>query len=358
MRGKLQKKILGELSAINILVLLFVFFVAPFINYNNQKAEASASLRGAIMRLDRMGASAALSGTACSKVSDPATSGTEGKVVLTFPTGFTINSTVGNFAINTAPNSSWPTTGTTAPWPGMGTTAMAISGTAVTLVSSDLGSTAPWYCFNFTGTSSTNTATPANDLTGTITTQTGASATIDSATYATSIVATNNDQITVTATVPPTFTFLLSGTADTFTSNLSTTTASTSGKTLTVATNAANGWTAWVKSTNAGLTSAAAATTIATAGSIDGSPTDLAGTTGYVLDVDTGTGTPTIAGEYNGGNATSGGTLSTSFQQIASGAAPTATDTVTLIERAKITASQKAANDYTDTLTVVAAGLY
>lgn len=340
---------------------MLLFVIAAPIFMTQQKAEAAPgdSLRGTMMRLDRMGASAALSGTVCAKISVANTAQTEDRVVVTFPTGFTVNSTVGNFSINTAPNSSWPTTGTTAPWPGMGTTAMAISGTAVTMVSSDLASTAPWYCFNFTGASSTNTATPGDNLTGTVTTKTtGGTVVNDTATYATSIVGANNDTITVTATVTPNFSFLLSGTADTFTANLSTTTASTSGKTLTVATNASNGWTAWVKSANAALNSAAASATIATAGTINGTPTDLASIEGYVLDVNTGTGTPTIAGEYDGTNTTSGGTLSTSFQQIASGAAPTATDTVTLIERAKILATQKAANDYTDTLTVVAAGLY
>jgi hypothetical protein len=113
------------------------------------------------------------------------------------------------------------------------------------------------------------------------------------------------------------------------------------------------------------LNSASSGATIATAGSIDGSPTDLAGTTGYVLDTDmttdsatAGTGTVTIAGEYLGTNTTSGGTLSTTFQPIASANGVTDGDTITLIERAKITAIQKAANDYTDTLTVVAAGLF
>ncbi len=347
----MRKKILGEISAINILMLLFVFFVGPFLTY--QKAEA-ASLGALMMRLDRMSVSATLGGTVCAKATTVAS--TEGKVVVNFPTGFAPGA-ADSFTINTAPNASWPTTGTTAVWIGINSTATTVSGTAVTIVSGNLDSGTPWYCFNFTS-AGTNSASSGNDKVGSVITQTAAGAEIDSAFYATSLVATNEDTITVTAVVPPTFTFLLSGTADTFTTNLSTTTSVTSGKTLTIMTNAANGWTAWVQSANAALNSTATGGTIATAGTIDGSPTDLSGTTGYVLDVDTGTGTPTIAGEYDGTNATSGGTLATSFQQIASGDAPTATDTVTLIERAKIVASQIAANDYTDTLTVIAAGLY
>jgi len=199
-----------------------------------------------------------------------------------------------------------------------------------------------------------------------ITLQATGPATIDSASYSLSIV--SNDQIVVTATVPPTFSFSLSANADTFTSNLSTTTTSTNGRTATVATNAAAGWVAWVKSANAGLNSAGTGASIATAGSVDNSPTDLASTTGYVLDVDvttdSGTGTGTVSqasnygAEYNGTNATSGGTLSTTFQPIAAANGTTDGDVLTLTERAKISAVQAAANDYTDTLTVVAAGRF
>ena len=172
----------------------------------------------------------------------------------------------------------------------------------------------------------------------------------------------------VTATVPATFSFALSGNTDTFTGNLSTTTTSTSGRTVTISTNAASGWVAWVKSANAALNSASTGSSIATAGSVDNAPTDLASSTGYVLDVnittDSGTGTGTITqasnygAEYNGTNSTSGGTLSTSFQPIAASDGTTDGDILTLIERAKISAVQAAATDYTDTLTVVAAGRF
>jgi hypothetical protein len=222
------------------------------------------------------------------------------------------------------------------------------------------------YCFNFTGTSTLTTGTAGNNQTGTITSRATGPATIDTSTYALSIV--SNDQIVVTAVVPPTFSFALSANADTFTSNLSTTTTSTNGRTVTLGTNAASGWVAWVRSANAGLNSAATGAAIATAGTVDNTPTDLASTTGYVLDVDitndsgTGTGTITQASnygaEYAGANTTSGGTLSTTFQPIAASSGTTDNDVLTLTERAKITAVQAAANDYTDTLTVVAAGRF
>ena len=50
--------------------------------------------------------------------------------------------------------------------------------------------------------------------------------------------------------------------------------------------------------------------------------------------------------------------LSTTFQAIAAANGTTAGDVLTLIERAKVTATQEAAGDYTDTLTVIAAGRF
>jgi hypothetical protein len=82
------------------------------------------------------------------------------------------------------------------------------------------------------------------------------------------------------------------------------------------------------------------------------------------VTTDSGTGTGTVSqasnfgAEYNGTNTTSGGTLSTTFQPIAAANGTTDGDVLTLIERAKISAVQAAATDYTDTLTVVAAGRF
>lgn len=308
------------------------------------------------IRLDRLEASTATGGTVCAQAD---TVGTEVDVQVVFPTGFTVNSTASNWTVTTT---SLPS-GATA-WPGINT-ASAVSGQTVTFPSTDL-TVSTLYCFNFSGTSTLTTGTAGNDRTGTVTTRATGPTTIDSSSYALSIV--SDDQIVVTATVPATFSFALSGNTDTFTGNLSTTTTSTSGRTVTIATNAASGWVAWVRSANAALNSASTGASIATAGSVDNSPTDLASSTGYVLDVnittDSGTGTGTVSqasnygAEYNGTNTTSGGTLSTSFQPIAASNGTTDGDVLTLIERAKITAVQAAATDYTDTLTVVAAGRF
>lgn len=335
-------------------LLLVLMLVLAF---SGQVADAqAANFQQAYLRLDRMKASTTTSGLVCAK---PATVGTEADVQVTFPTGFTVNATAANWTVTTTNLPS----GATA-WVSIAT-ATAVSSQTVTFPSGDLV-VGTLYCFNFSGTSTLTTGTAGNSKTGTITTRTLSPATIDSSTYAVAVI--TDDQIVVSAVVPPIFTFSLSGNTDSFTADLSTTTTSTSGKTTTVATNGSNGWVQWVKSANAGLTSATTSETIATAGSVDDSPSDLASTTGYVLDVNvttdsaTGDGTITQAAgygaEYNGTNTTSGGTLSTTFQPMAASNGTTDGDVLTLIERAKISAVQAAATDYTDTLTVVAAGRF
>lgn len=340
------------MSLFGIFSLLAVL-VLPFFFINTAQA---GNFEQTYIRLDRLKASTATGGTVCAQADTVAT---EADVQVVFPTGFTVNSTASNWTVTTTnlPN------GATA-WPGIGT-ATAVSSQTVTFPSTDL-TVSTLYCFNFAASSTLTTSSAGNDKTGTVTTRTSGPATIDSSGYALSIV--SDDQIVVSATVPATFTFSLSGNTDSFSSNLSTTTTSTTGNTVTIATNAASGWVAWVKSANAALNSASTSASIATAGSVDNSPTDLSSTTGYVLDVDittdSGTGTGTVSqasnygAEYAGANTTSGGTLSTSFQPIAASNGTTDGDVLTLTERAKISAVQAAATDYTDTLTVVAAGRF
>ncbi len=345
------------MSSVNTSKLLGLALTLTLIlsSFGVENAQA-ANFQQAYLRLDRMKASTATSGLVCAK---PATTGTEADVQVAFPTGFTVNTTAANWTVTTTNLPS----GATA-WVSIAT-ATAVSSQTVTFPSGDLV-VGTLYCFNFSGTNTLTTGTAGNSKTGTITTRTGAAATIDSSTYAVAVI--TDDQIVVSAVVPPIFTFSLSGNTDSFTADLSTTTTSTSGRTTTVATNASNGWVQWVKSLNAGLTSATTSETIATAGSVDDSPTDLASVTGYVLDVnittDSATGDGTVSqaagygAEYDGTNTTSGGTLSAIFQPIAASNGTTDGDVLTLIERAKITAVQAAATDYTDTLTVVAAGRF
>ena len=335
-------------------VALVLFLLAPLFFVVSQ-AQA-AGLQQVYIRLDRLIASTATGGTVCAK---SATASVETTVKVTFPTGFATVDTPANWTVTTTNLPS----GATA-WIGIGT-ASAATGQDVTFPSGDMV-VGTLYCFNFTGTSTLTNAGAGNDLVGTVTTQLAGPTAIDTSNYALSIV--TNDQIVVSATVPATFTFSLSGNTDTFASNLSTTAQLSNGVTATIATNGAQGWVTWVKSANAALNSASTGATIATTGSIDDAPTTLSGgTNGYLLDVtftDSGTGTGTVTqaagygAEYDGNSSNSGGTLSTTFQPVAASSGTTDGDTVTLKELARISAVQAAAADYTDTLTVVAAGRF
>ena len=84
-------------------------------------------------------------------------------------------------------------------------------------------------------------------------------------------------------------------------------------------------------------------------------------TTGYLLKVATTNGTGgscAPAAGYTTSGSDDGGALSTAFQIAAAGTASTAGDTATFTERARVATTQTPAADYTDTLTVVAAGMF
>jgi hypothetical protein len=352
--------LLNILGLIALLVLPLLFFVP--------QAQASM-MKTTFVRLDRMAAATTTTLLVCAQ---PATSSAVNvDVQVAFPAGFTVNTTT--------PATTWAATtanipASTTAWPGIAGATPTVSSQTVTWTYSgnQTLNTGTTYCFTAASTSPyplTNAAA-ANNYVGTITTRTTAGATIDSGSYALSTISTN-DQITVNGTVTPTFTFTFTGGTDTFSPTLSNAAVSvTAGRNASVVTNAANGWVMWVKSANAGLNSATTGATIPTAGSVDDVPTVLAsGTNGYVLDATVtadsataGTGTVSQAAgygaEYHGNGTTSGGTLSNVFQPIAAANGPTDTDTMTLTERAWVSAIQKAASDYTDTLTVVAAGRF
>lgn len=239
-------------------------------------------------------------------------------------------------------------------------TATSVSGNTIVFPVTAMG-TSTTYGFFITGGLLLNPAA-SNTIIHSLFTADSGVVTLDEKTIAVPTISA--DQISVTATVPPSFTFVLGSTTAALGTLSSTAISSGAGNTLTVTTNAGAGWNAWVRSANAGLTSANVSYTIPTAGSIDGSPSTIAfGTEGYVLDVDlttdaAGGGTVTLAGEYNGTTAAQGGTLATTYQSIASANGVTNGDILTLIPRVAISGVTKAAADYTDTLTVVGAGIF
>ena len=314
----------------------------------------AAQLTETYLRLDRMSASTATGGTVCAKWAT--TAGTDAKIKVTFPSGFTVGSTAGNWTVTTT---NLPDSATA--MPGIDTATL-VSSQTVTFPITDVASAGTLYCFNFANNTTLTTSTAGSDKTGAIQVTTSADAEIDSGNYATAVI--SNDQVTVTATVPSTFSLAL-GTNTQSLGTLSTgSVTSGSGVSVTIGTNAGNGWIGWVKSANAALNSAATGDTIATVGTINATPNTLSsGTVVYVLDADlntdsatSGTGTVTIDPEYLGTDTSSGGTLSTTFQEFATADGATDSDVITLIPRATISGLTAAASNYTDTLTIVAAG--
>jgi len=331
----------------------FVFAVtilsAVLINLSNASA---ASLTQTFVRFDRMKISTATTGTVCAKA---ATVGTETTVKVTFPTGYTVSSTVGNWTVNTT-NLAWPATGTA--WPSIGTATL-VSGQDVTFPSGDLV-VGTLYCFNWTNTAALtvkSSATSSNS--GAVTTQAAGPVTIDTANFSTASIA--DDQIVVSATVPQTFSFALSGNTDAL-GSLSTgsVTSSPTPRTATVNTNAKNGWYVWARDSSTGLNSTSASATIAS--TTPGTNSTLsAGTEGYNTGVTqsqtSGSGTITVAVPFVGG-ASQGGGLDTTLRTIASSNGTANNAVLTLTNNVAISPTTASATDYADTITVVGAGLF
>lgn len=341
-----------QLTNIYLIVIFVAAFLLQSIVIMSRQVQA-AQFTNAFVRLDRMKASTATGGTVCAK---PATTGTEADVQVTFPTGFTVNSTASNWTVTTT---NLPT-GSTA-WVSINT-ASSVSGQTVTFPSGDL-TVGTLYCFNFTGTNTLTNSTAGSDKTGTITTRTSGAATIDSSSYATAVI--SDDQISVTATVPATFSLSI-GTCSSNTDvlgSLSTgsVTSSSNGCRITLTTNASNGWYVWAKDSQQGLRSTAMSYTIATTGTLDGDCESLtAGTEGYGLDVNlitdaSGGGTVDIHNDFE---CTSNdvGPYAATFSEVASSNGPANGDIIEFVHKAAISGLTKAANDYTDVVTVSGAG--
>ncbi len=334
---------------LNISLLLLVLY--PLL----QPQLANATVTEGFVRLDRLSTGQAISGTACLK----STLTTQTATTIVFPQGWIISSTASNWTTTTTNLPTDPSGGGAATaWPGIGT-ATSVNGLSVTFPTTSFVA-GNFYCFNFTGASST-IGPAGNNQNGELETLGGAPYT-DQLNWAASIVSSGGEQVTVSASVSATMTFSLSGNSIAL-GTLSTSTVSSGNVTETVGTNARNGWVSWIKGAQGTTTLGALHSTVANADisvptGTYGTVYDLATTTGYVIDADSGTGAPTIATAYNGTNTTSGGVSTTLFQQMASNTAPTAGDTVTINARAKIPATQTAANDYSDTLTITAAGSF
>lgn len=337
--------------ALQLSLILFTF-AYPYIYA--QKADAAVT--EGFVRFNRLSTGAAISGTACLK----STLTTQTNVVIVFPSGWTISSTASNWTTTTTNLPADPSGGGAATaWPGIGT-ATSVVGLSVVFPGTALVA-GTFYCFNFAGASST-VGSAGNDQTGQLKTQ-GGSPYTDSLNFATSVVASGAEQITVTASVSATMTFSLSGNSIAL-GTLSTGSVTSGNVVQTVSTNARNGYVSWIQGTSStggtggGLHSTSANSDIPSNGAFP-TVTDLASATGVVIDADAGTNTPTINSGYNGTNTTSGGHFDGGiFHEVSSLSGAQSGTTVTLNVRAKVPSTQLAATDYTDTLTVVAAGSF
>lgn len=339
---------LRNVTALGISGLLVVAAVAPLALSRTAHA---ADLTRVLVRFDRMAQNTPTTGTVCA---NPTSAGTEDDVQVVFPTGYTLG-LAATFVVNTT-NLAWPTGGTI--WPGIGT-ATNVTSQTVTFPSTDL-TPGTLYCFNWTNTAAVTTVNSASaNQTGSVTTRASATP-IDSSPYSTATIA--NDQILVTATVPQTFSFALSGNSDALgTLGTGSVTSSSSPVTATINTNAKNGWYAWARDSQTGLHSASASATIpsTTPGT---NSTQVAGTPGYNTGVTAtsggGTGTATPAPAFDGTTPGDGGGLDTSLRTIATSGGTAQAHVLTLTNNVAIGVTTPAATDYTDTITVIGAGLF
>jgi hypothetical protein len=117
----------------------------------------------------------------------------------------------------------------------------------------------------------------------------------------------------------------------------------------------------WAKDSSNGLHSSLASYTIPsiTPGSNSTLTTNSEGyNTGVTSSQVGGTGSITVAPAFVGGSTGKGGGLNTSLQQVASSGGTADAAVLTVTNNATIKGSTPAANDYTDTITLVGAGLF
>ncbi len=308
---------------------------------------SAASLSAVTIRFDRMKISTPTTGTVCAK---PASATTVAFAKVTFPTGYTLGAAA-TFTVDTT-NTAWPT-GAVA-WTGI-TTATSVTGQAVVFPSGAL-TAGTLYCFNWNSSTAVQvTASASTSNTGAVETDTAGSVPIDNASFTTNSIA--NDQIVVTASVPQAFSFALSGNTDALGTIASgTVSSSPTARTVTINTNAAGGYMVWARDINTGLLSASASNTIAS--TTPGANSTLVGSTdGYNTGV-TQTGGSTVAAAFVGGAIGKGGGLNTSLQTLASSTSPATSHVLTLTNNVAVAGSTKAATDYTDTITVIAAATF
>lgn len=314
-------------------------------------SDANAAMNKVTVRFDRMATSSPTTGTVCATAN---TAGTVNQVKVTFPTGFNVSTTTSNWSTSTT-NLAWPT-GASA-WPTIGATASSVSGQTVTWSSATL-TTGTLYCFNWTNSSALTQPSSANaNETGYVETNIETYASGNAGSYATATV--TNDQIAVTATVPATFGLTLSANSDSFTLDTGSVKSSATPVTTTIYTNAKNGWNVWARNVNGKLTSALNSYSINTNAGVNS--TLSAGTEGYNIGVtgnNVGNGTLTVATPFVGGATGKGGGLDATLRLLGGSTGASNGSTLALTNNIAISSLTPAGGDYSDTITVVGAGLF
>lgn len=343
-------------SVVGLLLIVFFALFSPLIVKQTNAVEAGSSY----MRCDRM--KTGISPGSCLIVfTTSSTTATETSIKLTLDAEWVSATNFSTTASNYTVSTSGLPAGVTA-MPGVAT-ADNVSGNTIRFpITALTNSTTYGFFITNGGTGLISNPSSSATIVHTIFTRTGSdAATADSKDVAVPVIA--NDQIVITATVAPTFTFVFNNNAQNLALAVGSVISGT-GTTITITTNAASGWTAWALSANQSLDSAASGDTIVTTGTVNDAPDTIsAGAEGYVLDVDLTTdgsngGTVTIDPEYNGTTTSMGGTLSATYEAIATADGAASSDVLTLIPRVAISGLTEAATDYTDTLTVVGAGIF
>lgn len=336
---------------------------------------SATSLNQAGLEIDRLAASAT-PGSVFVSIKFNTTAGVS-KVALCFATGFTVAG--GTPTVSTA---NLPNTPSTIALPSSSSlSAVSASGTSTacptgagSIVISNVGTVTNTQLYGFYVTSPglTNPSTASAQYNNYVSSLTSGSVPIDTTITPTYITTTTGDQVTVTASVAPNFSFSLSSNADSTTTPADPTTSrDTTGVTMSVATNSPLGYTAYVKSAQGYLSSSSTSTHINT-GTFNGAADTITHPTtinyGFVpttgTPATTATGTIVYDGEFSDGAGgpivaanKSGSFNGTSFASFVSRQGGyTSGDSITLKERVSVDSSIGYANNYTDTLTIVAAG--
>ncbi len=353
MRKTTQK--LRSLSVATIVALMVAGF-APFL----ASSASATSAPKVIVHLDRIKTGIASTGWVCATASTVTAYTT---FVVTFPATFTL-AVAGSWASNNTANVAWPSgaAGLTS----VTSTPASVSGQVVTWTVSQTPALATFYCLNWTA-GLTNTGSAGASQSGTFSTS------ADTTAKGWSIAIVANDQIVLNnTTVPPIFSLTFGANTDGFASNILSSTNTrfdTTGVTLTLQTNAANGWTVWAQSgTSSGgkgaLNSVLAGNYKITNPDALASAANAYGGTleDYGLSSSISAGTGTADAAYIRGAGPNYGVLdAVNLRAIAGGTAATTngTDSQILVKlHAAIQNSTPAATDYTDTITIVGAGIF